>query len=549
MSLSYLIRSGSRNEIAIIAKKLTDILKVPVTQTALTQSLEEHPDYPSLLSLCDVLNNYGIANIAITTAADKIADLPVPFVVPLKAGAAGGETPVLVMGVHNDVLELYFPANGGRDKMHRSDFEQRWPSGIVLLVNAGQAMGEKNYAAHRREEIRQYFARAASWLALPVVGILAGMLALVNGGFSALWPVVFLLLTLAGCVAGALLLWYELDQYNPLLQQICSAGKKVNCGAVLHSKAAKIGGISWSNIGFTYFTGGLLLLLVTGITDAPALFIVGWLNVLAVPYIFFSVYYQWRVARQWCVLCLCVQAILVLQLATALAAGWHTAVPLTTVFLSSLPVAALVAYLLPFIMVSLLLPAWRTAKESRKNKNALQRLKHNQQIFDALALRQKSIPGSMEGLGITLGNPHARHKLVKVCNPYCGPCASAHRPVEELLENNPDIQLQIIFTATNEEGDKRASPVKHLLAIAEKQDEQLTRQALDDWYMADHKDYEVFSAKYPMNGELKKQDDKVEAMWQWCTKTDISATPTFFVNGYQLPDMYSIHDLKYFLSV
>ena len=218
-------------------------------------------------------------------------------------------------------------------------------------------------------------------------------------------------------------------------------------------------------------------MLVTGITTSSALFIVSWLNVLAAPYTFFSVYYQWRVARQWCVLCLCVQLILVLQLATALAGGWHTGVSLTAVFTSSTPVAALVAYLLPFTMVSLLLPVWRTAKESRKNRKALQRLKHNTQIFEALALRQKNIGESMEGLGITLGNAHARHKLVKVCNPYCGPCAGAHRPVEELLENNPDIQLQIIFTATNDEGDKRASPVKHLLAIAEKGDERLTRKA------------------------------------------------------------------------
>jgi protein-disulfide isomerase len=97
----------------------------------------------------------------------------------------------------------------------------------------------------------------------------------------------------------------------------------------------------------------------------------------------------------------------------------------------------------------------------------LQRLRHNPQIFNALLAKQKVVTESTEGLGIILGNPNATNKIIKVCNPYCGPCARAHIPMEELLNNNPDVQIQIIFTATNKEGDVRASPVRHLLDIYE----------------------------------------------------------------------------------
>ncbi len=71
---------------------------------------------------------------------------------------------------------------------------------------------------------------------------------------------------------------------------------------------------------------------------------------------------------------------------------------------------------------------------------------------------------------------------------------------------------------------------------------------MDDWYLSDKKDYEVFAAKYPMNGELKQQEVKVEAVSAWCKETGIAFTPTFFINGYQLPDIYNVGDLKYFLS-
>ena len=73
------------------------------------------------------------------------------------------------------------------------------------------------------------------------------------------------------------------------------------------------------------------------------------------------------------------------------------------------------------------------------------------------------------------------------------------------------------------------------------------RQALIDWYTPDQKDYEMFAAKYSLNGELEMKESKLEAMNKWCREVDISFTPTFFVNGYQLPETYTIEDLKYLL--
>jgi len=116
------------------------------------------------------------------------------------------------------------------------------------------------------------------------------------------------------------------------------------------------------------------------------------------------------------------------------------------------------------------------------------------------------------------------------------------------LNDNTDVQVRIIFTASNNVNDRKASPAKHLLALAEKGDGLLLQRALDDWYNQPKKDYEVFSKKYPMNGELGRQDEKLAAMRGWCNNMDIRFTPTFFVNGRQLPDVYTLEDLKYFLK-
>ena len=77
--------------------------------------------------------------------------------------------------------------------------------------------------------------------------------------------------------------------------------------------------------------------------------------------------------------------------------------------------------------------------------------------------------------------------------------------------------------------------------------EEKIKQSLDDWYLPETKNYELFAAKYPMNGELLKQGNKIAAMDKWCKTMDINYTPTIFINGYQLPDAYTIEDLHYFL--
>lgn len=176
------------------------------------------------------------------------------------------------------------------------------------------------------------------------------------------------------------------------------------------------------------------------------------------------------------------------------------------------------------------------------------RLKYDTRIFNALLPKQKKLEHNATGLGITVGNPDAENTIIKVCNPYCGPCAAAHPEIEAIIENNPNVKAQIIFTATNKIEDRGSYPVKHLLAIAAKQNEIETKKSLDDWYLAPQKDYETFKLKYPMNGELEEQGDKLNKMKDWCTKVDIQFTPTIFINGYQMPDVYEIKDLKYLLS-
>ena len=122
-----------------------------------------------------------------------------------------------------------------------------------------------------------------------------------------------MLAKMLGLATTILLLIYELDKSNALVKSICTAGKQTNCGAVLQSKASKILGMSWSEAGFFYFASTFLFLLFPSANYIHEIAVLSVATCLAAPFSVLSIYYQWEVVKQWCALCLTVQAVLALE--------------------------------------------------------------------------------------------------------------------------------------------------------------------------------------------------------------------------------------------
>ena len=519
--------------------RFTDLLHVKVNNNTVSDTLQSHPDWPSLLCISDALHQWQIPNAAAKTDVDNIDELPLPFLATINVPA----TPVAIVANIDETAVFYYSGNYKKPvKASREEFKKKW-NGIYLIAEPNELSGEKNYTTNKRNSFIKSLVPVSLILLLTGLSAwyLAGQMEINTGANTGLLLQYLIMLT--GVGVSILLLWYEMDSNNPLLHKVCTGIKKGNCNAILSGKAAQVfSWLSWSEVGFFYFTGGWMALAINGVS---AVSIVAWINIFALPYTVFSVYYQWRVAKQWCVLCLSVQALLLLGGINAVTNGLLTGVQNVP---SGTFVYTAILYLFPLLAWYTVKPRLLRLRDAKTTMRQYLRLKFNSEVFETLLQKQKAVTIPVDGLGITLGNPQAKHEIIKVCNPYCGPCAKAHPEIEKLLENNNNVKAKIIFTATSDEKDYRAEPVKHLLAIAAGQDEQKTKTALDDWYLAEKKDYAAFANKYPLNGELAKQAGKIDAMDKWCKATDIQFTPTIFINGYQLPDAYSIGDLEYFLA-
>ena len=525
------------NCIAVTGNLLARI-KIGHTDQFLMDNILSHPEHPSLLAVSDTLSKYQIENLPVKVDGHKLHELPLPCIVQLSDH--GGMFHVLAH--YTEEESIYINDKGKEVSIPTEDFLTRW-TGICLLAEANNLSGEPGIEKKLAEKRTM---GALTWMGIfffLIWGIWNFVDSPYSNGPSSLFLGGYALLKLVGLGMGTMLLWYEVDKYNPTLQSFCSGGKKVNCDSVLNSKYAKVfdGKLSLGSIGFSYFYGTFFFLLINGFSET-SLAPLAYLSFAALPMVVLSAYYQGVAIKQWCKFCIVVQAVLLMEAVIAFLGGFH----LFDMELESLSLL-LALLLIPIPLWKWLKPLLEGKKEVNLHRRGLKKIKNNPDVFHGLLSKTRETTRDASGLGITFRNKNAKYDVLKVCNPYCGPCARAHPILDELVNDNK-INLQILFTATTDENDYRAKPVRHFLAVDSKGDEKGTQRALDAWYLAKNRDYDIFSQKYPMNGELEAQSEKIEAMRQWCEAERITHTPTIFINGHELPKEYGVEDLREVLN-
>ncbi|QJB34872.1 thioredoxin domain-containing protein [Chitinophaga oryzae] len=528
-----------------ICSYLLRSLKVNFTSRGLLDALEDHIEYPSLLSVKDTLFKYGIASDAIDKGTYSYEVFETPFICSIQQEDWPDAKFTIVTVAEAGNIEYLDPLTDKPVHIPVGDFE-KIDKHVILLLDTTAPKHETNLAENRKKQRDSMLAgRVSVYLVLAAVLFAAGHILTHTAGLPAWCGLGFLLSSFLGLLISSLLIWNEIDTHNPFIREVCGGkSRKLNCNAVLSSSKASFGGISWSVWGFAFFAAFFCTQLLF---PAHPGFMLIWsaLSLLTAPYILFSVYYQWRVIKQWCPLCLVIQVVLG---ANALIAGCYLSdSPALPGSMEPYHIVVTVLAGLSFLLLAnTAIPELRNARDGRTYEKKWKKLRYNPEIFQALLDKSDSVTVQANDLGIVVGNPHADNEIIKVCNPYCGPCSKAHPELEQLVKNNPGLKLRIIFTATGDANDKRTPVVAHLLAIQQKHGSEAVRLALDDWYLASDKDYKAFEQKYPMNGALEEQQEKIQAMRNWCKDMKIRATPTIYINGRELPDSYRVTELKNF---
>jgi uncharacterized membrane protein len=348
-----------KDNLAIVIKKFCWALHIRLDFQSIYDELLTHPDYPSLLAVSDVLATFNVENGAYRITETEFVNVPCPFI----AHTALNEGDFLLVEKIEGQTLTVSNERWNRHKLSIEEFKKTF-SGLILSA-------ETSVQASTPFKLSDILANVKAPLVITgSVFILILALVFHTTYFTGIsWALSLLtFFKSVGLITSVLLLIQSIDSNNPLVRKLCQSGDKTNCNVILSSKAAKVfEGLTWSEVGFFYFAGTWLLLLFGGGTVAWQMLVL--LNIISLPYTFYSIYYQARIAKQWCVLCCTVQALL-----------WFKFIPLITAFHTPfMPPACkelssmFIALLSPVVLWILLKPLLLQVQQLQPLKQQLQK--------------------------------------------------------------------------------------------------------------------------------------------------------------------------------
>lgn len=493
------------------------------------QAHKNHPLYPSFNSIAYVLSLYGIESCLIETCYDEIPMLPGPLVIyydglflPL-AEVTDGEIAIL-----NE--------QGKSERQPRTMLQHLWTK-TALIFDADKIIKRKSSL---KERIRFYFNKTMLWVFVASIVVVL----LLSYGAKANemdWQnYAFLTTGAVGIIIGVLFQVQEFDRSNKFVNSICHSKhhhSNRDCSSILDSRDAKFLGLfSWADFGLLYFSFLMLLPLFFKVEVALSVTIL--LSLPAALYIPYSLIYQWQKARKWCALCLMIQGVLFANFILAVFGLFlHGLVP----FLD-------MDFALRFLLVGIFVTAsftsgkigLKTFLNNRSASKLFGLLKHDYAIRNLLLEKGKHV--SVDNLDMLVVNPEGAQRLTVVFSPVCSPCIRKLSHLLEFWDNKRETRLELIFLLDQND------PLAHITAV-----ELISHYCQDrenfPWFLKDYVSHFPSSRfRCALNNTDEYSETMIKTHDEWCTKNGITSTPTMFLDGMEIPSLYSINDIDYMIN-
>lgn len=495
-----------------------------INEKDLSLQLEGHPHYPSLRSITDTFDYFGVENVAVQVPVGAIDQMPEYFLANILDEFGNS----LVVEVVKKGNKLRITDGGDINrKMLTNDFKIIW-TGNVIAVEPDESSANLISGAVQRHVpllmvsflVLTAFIQVSEWTAT-----------------------IYILLATAGVYLSSLAAKEELGLYSKISAKFCnSAENNANCSQVIASDSASILGVKLSDASISFFVSLLLLQVLLGFNTS-------FFQVIALaslPVVVYSVYAQAIVQKTWCPICLGIGGILVTQSTMVFfneGTVWNAEAFDWLYLLQAIAIFCL-TYFLWF--------SWRSIKKeilaSQKVQKDFTRFKRNPVIFNA-ALGQRTVhkpaPMALEH-EISFGNPKARLVVTGVTNPFCGFCAASFQMYHQLLERFGDqIRLNLIFSVSLDPAQKDRRRTSQRIIEQYQEDRQKAWELALKWYTEkDEKSWIEFAGE-PTDNE---NTEILQAHFNWCKTNEVLGTPVTLLNNNYFPSEYDTSDLIYLVA-
>ena len=485
-----------------------------------------HPHKYDMYGLYDILVSYGVNAMGVNFADKDCSHLTFPCILYINGDF------VVASGISGE--KIHYNWNGRKFDLPLNDFRSVWTGNAIVVDGESNAV-EPNLKQHEK---KYFLSRMSTSLFVVIIALAVFFACYINHEKIGLTGFLLLLLDGAGIFTSSLLMEKTLHKNSLYGDKVCSLFHQKDCNGILMSDKSSIFGISWSEIGFSYFLSHIVV-----IAAFPrAISTISIMDTIIVCYPIWSIYYQWKVARQWCVLCVFVQFVLVAEGILGMGYVMNDGLQIDS---ASILIFGAVFYILLLISHKYV-TGYKAMEENVSNLQRLRALKANHNIFHTLIKEEKYNNDIEKASTILFGNPKASMRITILTNPHCNPCAKMHGRIENMFESKHDkICIQYIFSAFNESLE---SSNKFLIAIYQQFGKEKAWKIYSDWYR-----YGKYHAKDFMNQYKNINYNDLSVLeenkkhFEWKQKSGYMATPTILVNGYELTREYTIEDIKMLL--
>ncbi len=484
--------------------------------------VKSHIDYPSLLSFSDTLNFLDIPNVAFNFPFEEIDRLPDSF--------------VALLGKEHQQSDLFHITKQGNNYLYRQEkktikvtkekLEVLWKN-VVLLVE----MPEENLEKSKSK--------------IPV-GILLAILAMFVLSavyfFSYSWPLlIFGFLSLIGLYLSVEALKVEFGIDSKISNSFCNIVVNADCGQVINSTKNKwLQKIKISDISLWFFASQILALFVfsvAGFLDKFLSYMIFGL-LFSIPMTFYSIYFQYKIEKKWCPICLVIIGIIYVELAFLLFVKpdfYFEAKTLLLFFIIFLIIAGL---------IYLLKPVFLERKDFSEKYIKQLRFLRNYEIFKNTL--QKSDTKIFEKEYIVLGNRESKHKISIVTSPFCGYCKDAHHILDKILSRHSDkVAISIRFNFDENFDEIQKNLFLRLAEIYEQNDDYFMK-ALNEWF--ENKNFESWFSKFGALENTESVREKLKDITEENSVFGLNFTPDIFLNQYNFPKQYDRENLEYYIT-
>ncbi len=494
-------------------------LSVKVSRITMHRLLD-NPQESSMRGISDALDTLRIKNAVYQLPSrDYFSQLNVPFITTLQVQK---DPFCVVMRKTESTVEL-ISEEGKKHTIGTDRFLQYW-TGIVLIGEVSEdTLSDPFYICKNIAYFLFHYRFIISILLLFALGIQMALHQLCSPVL-----VTHLCILLLGVMASIGIIYKENFNEN-FLEKFCHIGEVVNCNQVLQSRGANIAGVGLGELALLYFS---TIFFFTVLCVADFYFISVICCIATVGFTVYSIIYQIFILQTVCVLCMLVNLsiwgnVLTLFLMRNSATFSFSFISLFTFIFTGC------IYLILGMILSSYHQQYKERFQLKKRLATLLKPITFRRLLE-LEVQMKELPS----YDIMLNNHHSGdNRLLVITNPNCKNCANAHSYIKELSATIPVSLMLLTFP-----GDKPGKQIADMITETYIQKGwEAAMQLLEIWFDKQNPQGTDVEISFETKEIRKKQQ-------MYCLQQNISQTPSFFIDGYHVPEVCPTYTLKYVLT-